>query len=79
MVDVVLQGVWILYCINKDESDESLSLLAFRRQIIKEGLCKGRQIILEPFRNSKYLSRCLKKLEYKTNESGGGVKETNVE
>ena len=31
MVDVVLQGVWVLYCINKDEGNESLSLLAFQR------------------------------------------------
>ena len=29
LVDVVLQGVWVLYHINKDEDDESLPLLAF--------------------------------------------------
>ena len=34
MVDVVLQGVWVLYRINKDESDESLPLLAFQRDTI---------------------------------------------
>ena len=34
MVDVVLQGVWVLHCINKDESDESLPLLAFRRDVV---------------------------------------------
>ena len=28
MVDVVLQNAWVLYHINKDEGDESLSLLA---------------------------------------------------
>ena len=30
MVDIVLQGTWVLYRINKDEGDESLPLLAFR-------------------------------------------------
>ena len=34
MVDVVLQGVWVLHGINKDEGDESLPLLAFRRHIV---------------------------------------------
>ena len=34
MVDVVLQGAWILYCVNKDESDESLPFLVFRRHIV---------------------------------------------
>ena len=28
MVDAVLQNVWVLYYINKDEGDESLPLLA---------------------------------------------------
>ena len=28
MVDVVIQGVWVLYRINKDKGDESLALLA---------------------------------------------------
>ena len=31
MVNVVFQGVWVLYRINKDEGVESLSLLVFRR------------------------------------------------
>ena len=30
MIDVYLQNAWI-YCINKEEDDKSLSLLAFRR------------------------------------------------
>ena len=34
MIDVVLQGVWVLYRINKDEGDESLPLLAFRRDVV---------------------------------------------
>ena len=34
MVDVVLQGVWVLYRINKDEGDESLPVLAFRRDVV---------------------------------------------
>ena len=34
MVDVVLQGVGVFYRINKDEDDESLPLLAFRRDIV---------------------------------------------
>ena len=34
MVDVVLQGAWILYCVNKDEGDESLPFLVFRRHIV---------------------------------------------
>ena len=34
MVDVVPQVMWVLYRINKDESDESLPLLAFRRDIV---------------------------------------------
>ena len=33
MVDVVLQGVRALYRINKDENDESLPLLGFRRDV----------------------------------------------
>ena len=31
MFDVILQNVWVFYCI-KDQDDESLSLLAFRRR-----------------------------------------------
>ena len=34
MVDVVLQGAWAVYRVNKDEGDESLLFLVFRRQII---------------------------------------------
>ena len=34
MVDVVLQGAWVLHRINKDEEDESLPLLAFRRHVV---------------------------------------------
>ena len=34
MVDVVLQGALVLYRINKDEGDESLPLLTFRRHIV---------------------------------------------
>ena len=32
MVDVVIQGVWVLYRIDKDKGDESLPLLAFQKQ-----------------------------------------------
>ena len=51
-----------LYGINKDEGDESLPFLAFQRQCCQcnfSEIFKGRQIILEPIRNSKYLIRCL--------------------
>ena len=34
MVDVVIQGAWVLYCINKDKGDESLPLLAFQRHVV---------------------------------------------
>ena len=34
MVDVVLQGAWVLYRINKDEGDESLLLVAFQRHAV---------------------------------------------
>ena len=34
MVDVVLQGAWVLYRINKDEGDKSLSVLAFQRHFV---------------------------------------------
>ena len=34
MVDVALQAVWVLYRINKDEGDEDLPLLAFRRDAV---------------------------------------------
>ena len=34
MVDVVIQSAWVLHRINNDKSDESLSLLAFRRHFV---------------------------------------------
>ena len=34
MVNVVIKGAWVLYHINKDKSDESLPLLAFRRHVV---------------------------------------------
>ena len=34
MVDVVIQDVWVLYPINRDEGDESLPLLSFRRDVV---------------------------------------------
>ena len=34
MVDVVIQGAWLLHHINKDEGDEYLPLLAFRRHAV---------------------------------------------
>ena len=34
MVVVLLQGAWVLYHINKDEGDESLSLLAFQEDAV---------------------------------------------
>ena len=38
-VDVVGQNVWILYCINKDEDDESLSFLVFERGVVSAMRC----------------------------------------
>ena len=34
MVDVVLQGAWVLYRINKDEGDKSLPVLTFQRHFV---------------------------------------------
>ena len=34
LIDVVLQGAWILYRINKDEGDETLPLLAFQGHVV---------------------------------------------
>ena len=34
MVDVVFQGAWVLYRFKKDEGDESLPFLVFRRHIV---------------------------------------------
>ena len=47
-----MKGAGVLHNINKDKGDESLPLLV--SEIFKE-----RQIILKPFRNSKYLISCL--------------------
>ena len=34
VIDVVFQGAWVLYRINKDEDDESLPLLAFQKHVV---------------------------------------------
>ena len=34
MVAVAPQGVWVLHRINRDEGDESLPVLAFRRHVV---------------------------------------------
>ena len=34
MVDIILQGLWVLNGINKDEGDEYLSLLALQRDVV---------------------------------------------
>ena len=34
MVDVLIQGAWVLYRNNKDKGDASLHLLAFRRHVV---------------------------------------------
>ena len=34
MVDVVLQGMWVLDRFDKDEGNESLPLLAFQRDVV---------------------------------------------
>ena len=34
MLDVVPQGAWVLYHINKDEGDETLPFLVFRRHTV---------------------------------------------
>ena len=34
MVDVVLQGAWVLYFVNNDEGDEPMPLLVFWRHIV---------------------------------------------
>ena len=33
-LNVIIQGVWVLHRINKDEGDQSLPLLAFRRHFV---------------------------------------------
>ena len=40
MVDVVLQGVWVLYRINENEGDDSLPLPAFQRDVVNAILLK---------------------------------------
>ena len=40
MVNVVLEGVWVLSRINKDEGDESFPFLAFRRDVVNAILRK---------------------------------------
>ena len=54
-------GAWVLYRVNKDEGDKSLPFLIFRRhcQYNFSDIFKGRQIIPEPCRNSKYPIRYL--------------------
>ena len=34
LLDVVIQNVWMLYCINKDKGDESVPRLAFERDVV---------------------------------------------
>ena len=41
MVDAILQGAWVLYRFNKDEGDESLPLLIFRRHVVNEIFLKN--------------------------------------
>ena len=61
MVDVVIQGAWVLHRIKKDKGNESLPLLVFQRQFVHLNFLKfkGRQIFLELFRNSIYPIICL--------------------
>ena len=62
MVDVVVQGAWVFYLINEDKNDESLPNLAFRRHdvnVIFLKYSKEGRLSSKPFRNSKYLTRCL--------------------
>ena len=60
IVEIVFQGAWVLYRINKYKGDESLLLLAFWRHDNSNffEIFKGTKIILEPFKNSKYAIRC---------------------
>ena len=62
LVDVILQGMWVLYRTNKGEDNETLPLLVFRRDVANtffSEIFKGKQIILEPCKDSKYPMRCL--------------------
>ena len=60
MADVSLQGALVLYRVNKDEGDWSLPFLVFQRQYCQCSfseffwILKGKQIILQSCRNSKY-------------------------
>ena len=40
MVDVVLQSVWVLHRINKDEDDESLPSLTFQKDVVNATFLK---------------------------------------
>ena len=40
MADVIIQGAWVLYPINKDKDNESLSLLDFRRHAVNVSFLK---------------------------------------
>ena len=54
-VGVVLQGVVVIYCINKDECNESLAPSRFLERCCQYNfseILKRRQIIFEPGRNS---------------------------
>ena len=61
MVDVVLQNAWVLHCINKDEGDDFLRALSFRRDAVFDfsEILKRRQIVFKPCKNSKHSIRCL--------------------
>ena len=54
MIDVVLDDAWVLYCINKDEGDESQPVIAFQGHFFNSIFLKYSKIIFEPFRNLKY-------------------------
>ena len=55
MIDIVLQGVWVVHRINKDEDDASLSFLAFRRDVVdaiflkysKEGRLSSSHVVIQ--------------------------------
>ena len=63
MVDDVIQGGWAFYHKKgiRHKGNDSLPYLAFWRMLPMQffKIFKGRQIILEPFMNSKYPIRCL--------------------
>ena len=43
MLDIVIQGTWVLYRINKDKGDDCLPLLAFRRHVVNITFLKYRK------------------------------------